>query len=138
MKWVFGASKGLLAMGGLIMVGCTYVPTYGVHGKLLSTEQQIIDCQYEAALDILQRFTVVGSSKEKARAFEYMGVVYQEKMDLEAFNHTVDRYMFNDVGRGADRAAVIQNWNETRRDIRERRVYVLGQAECATNFATSG
>ncbi|MEZ8142738.1 hypothetical protein A1OO_17615 [Enterovibrio norvegicus FF-33] len=122
----------------LVLSGCSYVPTYGVHGKLLSTEQQIVDCQYETALDTLQRFTVVGSSKEKARAFEFMGVVYQEKMDLEAFNHTVDRYLFNSVGRGEDRAVVIQNWNETRRYIREKRVYVLGQAECATNFVTSG
>ncbi|MDD1793051.1 hypothetical protein L4D06_02825 [Enterovibrio makurazakiensis] len=122
------------AMALLVLTACSYIPTYGVHGKLVSVEQQVIDCEYEAALDTLQRFTVVGSAKEKMWAFEYMGVVYQEKMDLEAFNHTVDRFLFNEVGRGVDRAAIIHQWNETRRTIREKRVYQLGRAECATNF----
>ncbi|WP_028025393.1 hypothetical protein [Enterovibrio calviensis] len=126
------------AMTLLVLSGCSYVPTYGVHGKLLMTEEQVIDCEYEAALDTLQRFTVVGSAKEKAWAFEFMGVVYQEKMDLEAFNHTLDRFLFNEVGRGADPAATIHQWNETRRSIREKRVYKLGRAECATNFVKEG
>lgn len=115
--------------------GCSYVSTYGVHGKLLSAEQQVVECEYEAALDTLQRFTVIGSSKEKAKAFELMGVVYQEKMDLEAYNHTVDRFLFSETGRGEYREVVIENWNESRRNIREKRLYALGRAECVTNFA---
>ncbi|MGF1705246.1 hypothetical protein [Enterovibrio baiacu] len=127
----------IVAVTAVLLSGCSYVSTYGVHAKLLGAEQQIIECQYEAALDTLQRFTVVGSSKEKQRAFEYMGVIYQEKMDLEAFNHTVDRYLFSDMGRGKDRAMVITEWNETRRILKEQRVMAIGQAECATNFANA-
>ncbi|KKD57962.1 hypothetical protein RN22_23655 [Grimontia sp. AD028] len=123
----------LMTMG--MVSGCSYVSTYGVHGKLLGTEQQIVKCEYEAALDTLQQFTVIGSNKEKSQAFEFMGVVYQEKMDLEAFNHTVDRYLFSDMGRGESREQVIMEWNEARREIREKRLYELGRAECSTDFA---
>lgn len=121
----------------LVLGGCSYVSSYGIHGKLMGTEQQIVECEYEAALDTLQRFTVIGSSREKARAFELMGVVYQEKMDLEAFNHTVDRFLFTDQGRAEHRNLVIENWNNVRRDIREKRLYALGRAECVTDFAGS-
>ncbi|MCC4797184.1 hypothetical protein BCT30_07035 [Enterovibrio norvegicus] len=128
-------SLRIVAVSAILLSGCSYVSTYGVHAKLLGAEHQIIECQYEAALDTLQRFTVVGSNKEKQHAFEYMGVIYQEKMDLEAFNHTVDRFLFSDMGRGKDRAMVITEWNEKRRVLREQRVMAIGQAECATNFA---
>ncbi|CZF85691.1 hypothetical protein [Grimontia marina] len=126
---------GLMAVS--LVSGCSYVSNYGVHGKLLGAEQQIVQCEYEAALDTLQQFTVVGSNKEKSQAFKYMGVVYQEKMDLEAFNHTVDRFLFSEMGRGGIRAQIIEEWNEARRTIREKRLYELGRAECATNFATT-
>ncbi|WP_188009135.1 hypothetical protein [Grimontia hollisae] len=124
---------GVMVSG--LMTGCSYVSTYGVHGKLLATEQQLIECEYETALDMLQRFTVIGSNKEKSLAFELMGVVYQEKMDLEAFNHTVDRFLFSEMGRAANRADVIYKWNDSRRTIREKRIYELGRAECVTDFS---
>lgn len=124
---------GLMVSG--LMTGCSYVSIYGVHGKLLATEQQIIECEYETALDTLQRFTVIGSNKEKALAFEWMGVVYQEKMDLEAFNHTVERFLFSEMGRAANRADVMHRWNDSRRVIREKRIYERGRAECGTDFS---
>ncbi|KXF80956.1 hypothetical protein [Enterovibrio coralii] len=121
----------------LVLNGCTFATSYGVHGALFEAESKIVNCELESALDTLQRFTVVGSNKEKGIAFEYMGVVYQEQMDLQAFNHTVDRFLFSEMGRGKNRQETIRQWNEKRREIRELRVYELGRAECATDFVTA-
>ncbi|MDD1780896.1 hypothetical protein LRP49_06735 [Enterovibrio sp. ZSDZ35] len=127
----------LLLVAMVILNGCSYATNYGVHGALFEAEAKIVDCELEGALDTLQRFTVVGSNKEKAIAFEYMGVVYQEQMDLQAFNHTVDRFLFSEMGRGQSRESTIHKWNEKRREIRELRVYELGRPECATDFVTA-
>lgn len=113
-----------------LLTGCSLFPTYGFNPKLLASEQQIVDCEFETALATLQQFTVIGSDKEKGFALELMGVIYQEKMELAEFNHTVERFLFSQVGRGKNREMVILQWNEKSRQIQQKRVYQIGVAEC--------
>lgn len=113
-----------------LVTGCSLFPTYGFSQKLLASEQQIVDCEFETALATLQQFTVIGSDKEKGFALELMGVIYQEKMELAEFNHTVERFLFSTVGRGKNREMVILQWNEKSRQIQQKRVYQIGIAEC--------
>lgn len=115
-----------------LLNGCSFYSMFGMNNQLFDTEQQVVQCEYELALDTLQKYTVVGSESEKAFSLELMGVIYQEKGEVDEFEHTVDRFLFSKMGRGADRAVVIEKWTEKARKIRNKRVYEIDVLECET------
>lgn len=123
----------MLAFCIVLLNGCSVFSTYGLHPSLLDSEQYVVDCNYEMALDTLQKFTVIGSNKEKTFSFELMGIIYQEKKKASEFNHTVERFLFSKMGRGVDRAWVIETWNGKRQKIREKRRDKMGVLECKSN-----
>lgn len=94
------------------------------------SKQHIIQCQYEKALDRLHQLTVTGNPIQKQAAFEFMGVIYSEKSDLSAFNHTLERFLFSRAGRNQNRQAVIRQWHKSQKSIRKMRLNQHGKAEC--------
>ncbi len=96
--------------------------------------EQIIDCQYEAALDTLHQLTITVKHEQKSHAFKYLGVVYREKGDLVNFNHTVDRFLFSRAGRVFQKHEVISDWVMAEREIKEARRQFIGKSECQMKF----
>ncbi len=113
-----------------LLFGCSGPSGYDLPPPLRGIQEQILHCEYENALAILQQFTVIGNEAEKSFSFEQMGIIYQDAGDNQEFDHTLERFMFSKTGRTLHSQNVLEKWNASWRNLREKRAYFTGNASC--------
>lgn len=109
--------------------------TIGLNEELRGAQQALVHCRYDNTLDIAQRYTVVGTDREKARAFELMGVSYDEQENTHEFNHTLQRFLFSESGKAMSESQVLMQWRQARLQIEHERELALGQTHCLQSTA---
>lgn len=133
----------------VLLVGCSLpnmsdlwrnYSTIGLNEALRGAEQDLIHCRYDNTLDTAQRYTVIGTAREKARAFELMGIAYSEQENAAEFDHTLQRFLFSEPGRVMTAPQVQIQWQQAQLDIEHQRETALSQTHClqSTNIPKTG
>lgn len=125
----------------LVLTGCAIpkvddlMGSYGINSDLSQARYQALHCRFEPALDTLQQYTVIGSNREKAYSFELMGIIYAERNEYDMFDHTVERYLFSEMGKHKDKGQVVLSWQSALDQLRLERAQEMGQDKCLqTNY----
>ncbi|WP_131825634.1 hypothetical protein [Salinivibrio sharmensis] len=123
----------------MLLVGCSLpktsdlwrnYSTIGLNEALRGAQQDLVHCRYDKTLDTAQRYTVIGTAREKTRAFELMGIVYSEQENNAEFEHTLQRFLFSEPGRPMTASQVQMQWRQAQIDIEHQREAVLSQTHC--------
>ena len=101
-----------------------------VTSPLFEVKQMIIDCEYENAIDIAQRLTVVGDTSEKKQAYRLLAVIFLEKKEMRAYEHTLDRFMFSVRDKKYVKENLIEQTYSDEREIVALRVAQQGFSIC--------
>ncbi|SIN87924.1 hypothetical protein [Salinivibrio sp. ES.052] len=104
--------------------------TIGLNEALRGAQQDLIHCRYDKTLDTAQRYTVIGTEREKVRAFELMGIAYSEQENVAEFDHTLQRFLFSTPGRSMTASQVQMQWQQAQLDIEHQREAALSQTHC--------
>lgn len=123
----------------VLLVGCSLpnmsdlwrnYSTIGLNEALRGAQHDLIHCRYDKTLDTAQRYTVIGTDREKVRAFELMGIAYSEQENAAEFDHTLQRFLFSAPGRAMTASQVQMRWQQAQLDIEHQREAALSQTHC--------